>query len=312
MGIKPPFHNHSALETPASAAPEGGCIGLDLIAAIAIGTGIFWMRSPEPAYSEPVRLAKKKSVEAAPKVTSSAVISQKSYPAQDQAESAAAVPARPIEPPPAQSTYPGRPGMTEKSRQRASIMSTAIPTPSLPPPNYNGQPVAPKLARNNSELVSVIRNLESAASTVTVSPPIVHPGEPLLGPAPPIHKPREYWMSGKWLYVARREDTKKGLYPPEYIEMRITRSAGLLKGKYHALYQVKDRPISSEVNFQFEGRPSEGVAVLPWSSSNGSRGELRLKRLSDDSLEVNWITTSFGSVNTLASGTAVLYRSDPP
>jgi hypothetical protein len=91
----------------------------------------------------------------------------------------------------------------------------------------------------------------------------------------------------------------------------INNRAGMLRGRYYGKYRVSDRAISSEINFRFEGRQGDGVSVLPWAASNGSKGEMRLKRLSDESIEVNWITTSFGQANTLASGTAVLYRADP-
>lgn len=279
-----------------------------LIAAIAIGTGIFWMRSPEPAYSESMRLSKEKPVEPVRKASPPAEISDKSHLVQEPAESAATVSRDPMGTPSKESSNPDRSGRAENLQQRASV----VPTADVPTPGYYEQEVALATARNDKAPASPVKpNLESAASPITVLSTVVEPVEPLPGLSPAIPRKHEYSMSGKWLYVARQDDTKKGLYPPEYIEMRVTRSAGLLKGRYHALYKINDRPLSSEVNFQFEGRQAVPVAVLPWFSSNGSRGELRLKRISDDSLEVNWITTTFGNTNALASGTAVLYRSDP-
>jgi DnaJ domain len=267
-----------------------------LIGAIAIGTGLFWMREPEPVYSEPERVFTEKPGEAVRK-QAPAQVSDSHYPGQER--SGPDVPARSIETTSAAPTYPG-------PRKPGYLVQTTEQTPIY----YPERPVIPKTSRNDSPPSSPVKSATESVPADSAAATLTQPADPSPVPPAAVSKP-EYSMSGKWLYVPRHDDTKKGMYPPEYIEMRITRQAGLLKGRYHATYKVSDRPISSEVNFQFEGRQGNPVALLPWFSSNGSRGELRLKRISDDSLEVNWITTSFGNVNTLASGTAILYRSDP-
>ena len=245
-----------------------------LIAGIAISAGVFWFRAPEQAYPEPVRVTEVKPVQQARKTTNVPMPTQHEPLEREHIEHRSTEP-RSIEP---------------KSIEPVSALANTSREPKRPPESVQAN---------------------SAAATVPATVPAPQPGEPALVASEVAPKAPEYSMSGKWLYVMRHDNAKKGMYPPEYIEMLITRQAGLLKGRYHATYKVTDRPISSEVNFQFEGKQSNAVAVLPWFASNGSRGELRLKRISDDSLEVNWITTSFGNANTLASGTAVLYRSDP-
>lgn len=239
-----------------------------LIAGIAIATGVFWIRSPEPVYSEPVRGNASRPVEQAP-VAADAPSAPSSVPAPAVAEKHHAFRPEP-EPTQPRAGYPERASNTPTSDRRLN---------EPPPP--------------------VMVAVEPAKEALPALPPVAAQAV-------------ERSVSGKWLYVPQHDETKKGMYAPEYIELRITRRAGLLHGKYHGKYRVSDRPISSEVNFQFEGKPGDAVSVLPWFATNGSKGEVRLKRLSDDSMEVNWVTTSFGNSNTLASGTAVLYRSDLP
>lgn len=114
--------------------------------------------------------------------------------------------------------------------------------------------------------------------------------------------------SGAWLYVRRKGAPEPGLYPPEYIEMRVTEQGGTLRGFYRARYRITDRPIASEVSFDFEGRVGAGEAVLPWSASRGERGELKLRRLTANTAEVSWYVTDFHGGNGLGAGTAVLVR----
>ncbi len=116
-------------------------------------------------------------------------------------------------------------------------------------------------------------------------------------------------MAGAWFYASVK--TSPGtvlLYPPEFIEVFITESAGAIHGRYRARYKVGDRPISGDVRFSFEGRCQDGPTVLAWTGSEGASGEIRLRLLGDDSLQVDWHATEFGSTMGLASGAAILTR----
>jgi len=116
-------------------------------------------------------------------------------------------------------------------------------------------------------------------------------------------------FAGTWFYAPPKvAPSAKTLYPPEYIEAVIVEEAGLLRGRYYARYRVTDRAISPEVIFQFEGWPGKDAAVLEWSGGGGARGEVRLKLISENSMEVNWSATELGSSPGLAAGTAVLIR----
>ena len=116
-------------------------------------------------------------------------------------------------------------------------------------------------------------------------------------------------IAGAWFYAQPK--TSPGavlLYPPEFIEVFITESAGTIHGRYRARYKVGDRPISGDVQFFFEGRRQDGPVVLVWTGPEGALGEIRLKLLPDDTLQVNWHATEFGRSVGLVSGAAILTR----
>jgi len=138
--------------------------------------------------------------------------------------------------------------------------------------------------------------------------------EPELKPAPapvPVRK----GLAGRWLYVPPRvQSDSQGvvLYPPQYIELVITEANGLIRGRYHGRYQVLDKPISPNVNFTFEGKPAGTSASLLWATNTGATGEVHLKLVVANSLEVTWLAHQLGQELGLASGTATLVRAGEP
>jgi hypothetical protein len=124
----------------------------------------------------------------------------------------------------------------------------------------------------------------------------------------PAHVVRDRY-AGFWAYPREKNFQRQtGQYPPQFIEASISEHDGAIKGKYRARYYVSDRPISPNVNFEFEGKPEGDGAKLPWHGEGGSQGLLEIKLLSGDELELIWHATDFGQVLGLASGTAVLMR----
>jgi hypothetical protein len=101
-------------------------------------------------------------------------------------------------------------------------------------------------------------------------------------------------------------------YPAEYVEAVIVEQSGILRGRYRALYKVPDRSISAEVSFRFEGPHNPGTTEVPWTGAGGAKGDLKLKLLSRDKVELSWMATDLGSQMGLASGTAVLTRRQEP
>jgi hypothetical protein len=116
-------------------------------------------------------------------------------------------------------------------------------------------------------------------------------------------------FAGFWVFPPMREENKdKTLYLPEFIEASIVEHDGVVKGKYRSRYRIRDRAVSPNVNFEFEGKAGGTAAKLPWHGEGGSRGEVLIKMVSDHSIEVAWTATDLGQSLALKSGTAVLMR----
>ncbi len=132
------------------------------------------------------------------------------------------------------------------------------------------------------------------------------------GPASPIWTepaaPSEaHVFAGTWYYPQTSEAVPSALYPPEFIEVVIVETGSAVKGRYRARYRVRNRALSPDVSFQFEGRRGESSAEVPWRSPGGASGELRLRLISDGKMEAAWSAAALGELG-LSAGTAVLVR----
>jgi hypothetical protein len=141
------------------------------------------------------------------------------------------------------------------------------------------------------------------------------PAEPLTFAAPQLPAPAETarvvlnHFAGFWAYPHEKNfQRQSGSYPPQFIEASITENEGVIRGKYRARYYVSDRPISPNVNFEFEGKPDGSGARMAWHGEGGSQGMLEIKLLSAEEMELIWSATDFGQTLGLASGKAVLMR----
>lgn len=121
-------------------------------------------------------------------------------------------------------------------------------------------------------------------------------------------------LSGRWYYVKPAGgEPARNLYPPEYIECAILdEAAGLIRGRYRARYRVTDRAISPEVVFQFAGAASRDSAVLSWTGAGGATGEVRIRLVSANTMELAWVASDLGRYQGLGYGTAVLVRRQEP
>lgn len=144
------------------------------------------------------------------------------------------------------------------------------------------------------------------ASVPTPDAPPATPVEPPPAPTAPEAAAKRF--AGMWFYAKPSAPNKnKTLYPPVFIEALIVEENGSVHGRYRARYRVTDRPISPDVNFEFDGKVSGSAAHLAWRGDGGSRGEAHLKLISETSLEMKWAATDNGSLG-LTEGTAVLVR----
>jgi len=167
-----------------------------------------------------------------------------------------------------------------------------------------------------------VARVQQTVQAAQLSPSVVYPEEKrrdeavpvveLPAAAAPVIIRTAPSLIGTWLYTkttSSGEGAKRFSYRPEYIEMIIKRTDdGRLFGRYRGQFQVPDQALSSEVVFQFEGTLGEGANVFAWHAEDGASGQIRLRIISDSSVEASWYTTMFGNTPKLASGSAVLYR----
>ncbi len=147
----------------------------------------------------------------------------------------------------------------------------------------------------------------------SLPPPTAVAGVPAPTAVSPAPSERESSFGGTWVYVRPRiSPSQQPMYSAEYVEAVIVEQSRTLQGRFRARYRVPDRPISAEVAFRFEGRHHTGTAEVSWTGAGGAKGELKLKLLSRDKMELSWIATDLGSQMGLASGTAVLTRRQEP
>ncbi|MCL6544894.1 MAG: J domain-containing protein [Bryobacteraceae bacterium] len=175
-------------------------------------------------------------------------------------------------------------------RELTVLRHTAEPLPpaerSLPPP----EPAASAPLADVSE-------------TPVFPPPSLRTSTAIPIPAPPPS------LTGSWVYVPPRTSLNRPVpYTAEYVELVVVQQDGILKGRYRGRYYVPDRPISPEVAFYFEGAAGGQEAVLPWSGPGSAKGEVRLRLVSADRLQIDWFATELGSKLGLASGSSLLTR----
>ena len=144
----------------------------------------------------------------------------------------------------------------------------------------------------------------SIQSAPTPPPEIPLPSVALSPPSPPQSR----W-AGSWMYRQPQvSSTNRALLPPVFIETVLHEEGGRLRGQYHARFQVADPKVSPDVDFHFEGMVNGSSARFAWAGTDGARGEVQLRLISDTALEVTWSATDLGKSMGLASGTAVLNR----
>lgn len=148
---------------------------------------------------------------------------------------------------------------------------------------------------------------QPAAAAVEVEPPPVSGSGQAAGqPAPPPAPPG---FAGNWFYApGTRQPKAAGLYPPVYIQLRLTEDAGRLTGRFRARYVVTDQAISPDVAFEFTGPGGAPSARLSWTAPGGASGEIVLRLLSERELRVDWKAYRLGGDISLTAGTGALVR----
>jgi curved DNA-binding protein CbpA len=173
-----------------------------------------------------------------------------------------------------------------------------------------------------SQVQALERKLTDTSSQIPqpVDIPAITPPVAPVTVREPVPEAPKHWtiptrrdLVGSWYYaISKPEPAGRGLYPPEYIEAVIREESGYLVGRYRARYRVVDQAISPEVYFQFTGKTSPNAARLTWLGSGGSRVEVSLRLLTQNTIEIAWIANQLGTSLGLGSGTAVLVRRQEP
>ncbi len=206
------------------------------------------------------------------------------------------------------------------SESRAAQVS-AEPAERMPstPPNKNVQPDAerpreqPPPRRWHATLQATagpLPELGGREPQVTGGQPLVSIPEIAPPSPPPVQPIRSAWptLAGDWVFVPSSGTLADARYPPEYIELHITENGGSLNGRYRARYRVGDQAISPNVAFRFEGPGSSETTELPWTGAGGAAGHLKLRLLTNSTVEASWTADRLGTELGLISGSATLVR----
>ncbi len=197
------------------------------------------------------------------------------------------------------------------SGQRPFRMPNSDITPGVP--KQLDVPPPPKLALNNLRIEPPPVPLPAIPVAA-----IPKPSEPTAAPAVTANNvartPKmndQNPLAGDWIYAPKEPEKRKaGLYPPEFIELKLFSEAGVLHGEYRARYHVTDRPISPDVNFQLSPE-DKTYRKFSWASNNGSRGIMKISPIDAGTIHVEWQTTRFIRGPALTAGTATLVRRSP-
>jgi hypothetical protein len=209
--------------------------------------------------------------------------------------------------------YPSRPAPRLRSHAPVTVPVAPAATPKRPRRRIESHD-APVAAQRFSQPAPPRLTRIEAQPEIAVSPALPPPAADLRPAAPaalpvPAPQPAAAGVAGAWFYVPQKAPAANvALYPPEFIELFITEAGGALHGRYRARYKVGDRPISGDVQFWFDGPEHGDPVAFSWAGSGGASGEVRLKLLSNDTLQLSWKATEFGVTMGLASGTAILTR----
>jgi hypothetical protein len=116
-------------------------------------------------------------------------------------------------------------------------------------------------------------------------------------------------LEGEWVYAPTEPEKRKaGLYPPEFINLKLIKEPDGMRGQYSARYNVADsRPISPDVNFALKSVDKTSRKYV-WTASDGSHGTFVIRSLETDTMRLEWKTTSLRGGPALTSGMATLVR----
>jgi hypothetical protein len=116
-------------------------------------------------------------------------------------------------------------------------------------------------------------------------------------------------LEGEWVYApSEPEKPKPGLYPPEFIQLKLKKDTNGMSGEYNARYNVADnRPVSPEVSFVLKAVDTKSLKYV-WTAADGSHGTFNILALEPDTMRLEWKTVGGRNGIALTSGVATLVR----
>jgi hypothetical protein len=116
-------------------------------------------------------------------------------------------------------------------------------------------------------------------------------------------------LEGEWVYAPTEpEKPKPGLFPPEFIKLKLIKEADGMHGEYNARYNILDkRSISPEVSFALKS-VDKSSRKYTWTAADGRHGTFEIRFLESDTMRLEWRTTGGRTGLALNSGMATLVR----
>jgi hypothetical protein len=126
-------------------------------------------------------------------------------------------------------------------------------------------------------------------------------------PTPPVTNLSHDPLEGEWVYAPTEPEKRRpGLFPPEFIQLKLVKDPNGMRGEYSARYNV-DKPVSPDVNFVLKATDQTAMKYV-WTAANGAHGWMMIRDLDTDTMRLEWKDTSKHNGQQLTSGQATLVR----
>ena len=119
-------------------------------------------------------------------------------------------------------------------------------------------------------------------------------------------------FGGVWILPKTGAAASNSSFAPVAADLIVAEAGGTLEGRYRARYPTMGRPEPTVVRFYFEGKAQGSVANSAWNSDGGASGDVQLRLVSENSLELVWSATELGKEAGPGSGTVLLVRRREP
>jgi hypothetical protein len=202
-----------------------------------------------------------------------------------------------------------KPTLPEPTKSAVTAVPKNVPTPPpaiQKPRTYQGQIVPPLPVQKKGDIL-IATNAPNPANGEVYAGDIPRPEYTPPPPPKPLSRMKNDPLEGEWVYAPTSpEKPRAGIFPPEFIDLKLTKDSSGMKGEYSARYNV-NRPVSPDVNFELVAT-DQSAMKYQWKGPNGAYGWLEIKDLETDTMRLVWKDTSKHGSDRLASGQATLVR----